>query len=129
MPFNDPLPRATHANTNPTDFSTTGGDVSANLGSLPAYLDLFLSVEGGPAPTGYSYIGFNQVTGPGHNFTFTSPDNYLQFPAANASDEYIFAVCPADIYDVSFYVDTLVYRAKGTAKNATCTDVMVKAVF
>ena len=69
------------------------------------------------------------TAGYGHAFTFTTPDNYLDFPAVNASSKYTWAVCPAQIYSAGYYVDTLVYREAGVQGNDSCADVKVKAVF
>lgn len=61
------------------------------------------------------------------HFTFSQPQNYLKFGPAYAKDT--FAICPAVIYSQGVYVPTLVYRAPDAAKNSSCTDVKIKAIF
>lgn len=51
------------------------------------------------------------------------------FPAANSTDSYTWAVCPAEVEEQDVYIDTLVYRVADGNGAINCIDVMVKAVF
>lgn len=108
-----------------TEFNATSGTIYATLGDYPYSLSIKGESYYAP-PKDYSYIGFN-VGDEGAGFYFNTPQNYLQFPAADKNDR--FAVCPTVIYTPGDFVPTLLFRDSGAKKNATCADVKVKAVF